>query len=73
MPVLDSSALTAVHYDDAHARLRATFRETGKTYIYENVPRAVYDALLAAESAGAFFNANIRDSYSFREAASGWR
>lgn len=68
MPVLDSSALTAVHYDDARHRLRVTFRETGKTYIYENVPRAMYDALLEAESAGAFFNANIRDCYVFREA-----
>ena len=48
----------------AHA---ATFRETGKTYVYEDVPREVYDALLAADSAGAYFNAYIRDCYRFRE------
>lgn len=68
MPVLDSAALFAVHYDDKYRRLRATFRETGKTYVYENVPRAVYDALLAAPSAGAFFNASIRECYGYREA-----
>jgi hypothetical protein len=67
MPLLDSDALSAVNYDERRRRLTATFRETGKTYLYEDVPREVYDALLAADSAGAYFNAYIRDCYRFRE------
>jgi hypothetical protein len=68
MPLLDSEALVAVHYDERRSRLRATFRETGKTYVYEDVPQAVYAALLEADSAGAYFNTHIRDCYRFREA-----
>ncbi len=67
MPVLDSEALIAVHYDADARELRATFRPRGRTYVYRDVPREVYDALLAADSRGAFFNAHIRDAYAFRE------
>lgn len=67
MPVLDSKALIAVHYDDDACELRATFRPRARTYVYRDVPREVYDALLAAESRGAFFNTHIRDRYAFRE------
>jgi lysyl-tRNA synthetase class 2 len=67
MPVLDSAALIAVHYDDKRRQLRATFRPRARAYVYRDVPREVYDALLAAESRGAFFNAHIRDRYAFRE------
>lgn len=67
MPVIDSEALIAVHYDDKCRELRATFRPRARTYVYRDVPREVYDALLAAESRGAFFNAHIRDAYAFRE------
>jgi len=67
MPVLDSEALIAVHYDDDARELRATFRPRARTYIYREVPREVYDALLSADSRGAFFNAHIRDAYAFRE------
>jgi hypothetical protein len=73
MPVLDSTVLLAVHYDAGRERLRATFRESGRTYLYENVPAEVYAALLAAPSAGAYFNAHIRDRYPFRERRSGER
>lgn len=67
MPVLDSDAVIAVHYDDKRLELRATFRPRARTYVYRDVPREVYDALLAADSQGAFFNAHIRDAYAFRE------
>ena len=67
MPVLDSEALIAVHYDEKRRELHATFRPRARTYVYRDVPREVYDALLAADSQGAFFNAHIRDRYGFRE------
>ena len=67
MPVLQSAALEAVFYDDTRHTLRATFRDTGRTYLYEGVPQELYDALLFADSIGAFFNRHIRDRFRFRE------
>lgn len=67
MPVLQSAALEAVFYDDTRHTLRATFRDTGRTYIYEGVPQELYDALLFSDSIGAFFNRHIRDRFRFRE------
>ncbi|MBV9549903.1 MAG: KTSC domain-containing protein [Alphaproteobacteria bacterium] len=68
MPYLQSSALKSVFYDEAHHALRATFRESGRTYVYEDVPQKLYDALLFANSVGAFFNRHIRDCFRFHEA-----
>jgi KTSC domain-containing protein len=34
IPILDSEALSSVHYDALRERLRATFRESGRTYDY---------------------------------------
>jgi hypothetical protein len=67
MPALDSEALLAIHYDADRRILRATFRENRRTYDYLGVPAADYDALLRAESKGAWFNTHIRDRYPFRE------
>jgi hypothetical protein len=67
MPYVQSSALERVTYDDAAHTLRATFRETGRTYVYEDVPQAIYDRLLFADSMGRYFNAHVRDRFSFHE------
>ncbi|MGN6515776.1 MAG: KTSC domain-containing protein [Rhizomicrobium sp.] len=67
MPALDSEALLAVHYDERHRLLRATFRTSRKTCVYKGVAPDVYAALMAARSRGAWFNANIRDHYPFEE------
>ena len=69
MPILDSEALSFVHYDALRERLRATFRESGRTYDYFGVSRADYAALMRADSKGAWFNSHIRDHYPFREHA----
>jgi hypothetical protein len=61
-----SSALVSVKYDAASSDLQIRF-VNGRTYSYSNVPPDVYEALLDAESKGAFFNAQIRDCYSHRE------
>ncbi len=53
-----------IAYDDAASILCITFRDTGK-YLYYDVPRAVYDALCAAPSHGAFFNAHVKGRYRF--------
>ena len=45
----------------------ATFRETHRTYIYEEVPQEVYDGLIFADSLGRYFNTHIRDHFPFHE------
>lgn len=68
MPLLDSEALLAVHYDAARQTLRATFRGNRRTYDYLGVPAEDYAALLRTDSKGVWFNAHIRDRYPFHEA-----
>jgi hypothetical protein len=61
-----SSALVSVEYDVVSGNLEIRF-VSGRTYRYSNVPPDVYEALLDAESKGAFFNAQIRDRCPYRE------
>ncbi len=65
MTEVTSSAIRTVTYDKALRRLTVTF-SSGRTYRYLDVPEAEYDAMLAAESKGAFFNDRIRDAYEFQ-------
>jgi hypothetical protein len=67
MTCLQSTALKSVSYDEGHRALRATFRDSGRTYVYEDVPQELYDALLFADSIGTFFNAHVRDCFAFHE------
>jgi KTSC domain len=60
---LDSSAIAAVKYDEKERTLDLEFRE-GKTYRYFHVPEFVYQELVKAESAGAFWN-SVKDRYKF--------
>jgi len=60
MPAVDSSAVLAVEHDAGSGRMAIRF-VSGETYVYDGVPRAVYEAFLAAPSKGAFFQAEIRD------------
>lgn len=67
MPALDSSALLAVHYDHGRKILRATFRDSRRTYDYFDVTPGEYAEFLKAKSKGAWFNARIRDRHRFAE------
>lgn len=67
MPILDSEALLAVHYNVASRTLRATFRENRRTYDYFGVAPQEYADLIAAESRGAWFNTYIKPRHLFRE------
>jgi lysyl-tRNA synthetase class 2 len=66
MPVVESSAIERVDYDDATRTLFVHFM-SGRRYRYDDVPREVYRRFVAAASKGAFFNAEIRDRYGFSE------
>lgn len=51
-----------VVFDDEAGTLAISFRQSGK-YIYHGVPRAIYDALAKAQSAGRFFNEAIKGRF----------
>lgn len=67
MTYVQSSAIEQVSYDPDAQTLIATFRDSGRTYVYDDVPEEVYDSLLFSESLGAYFNAHIRDHFPYRE------
>ena len=67
MVYVQSSALERLDYDRASHDLRAKFRESGRTYVYHDVPQEIYDSLMFADSLGAYFNAHIRDHFDFEE------
>jgi hypothetical protein len=60
---LDSSAIEAVTYNETNRTLDVEFRE-GHSYRYMRVPEFVYQELLNAESAGAFWNA-VKDQFEY--------
>lgn len=65
LPV-ESSNIDAVAYDAATRRLYVRFLASGSTYVYYDVPKAVFEDLLDAGSKGRFLNAHIRDAYEYQ-------
>lgn len=57
-----SSAISRIAYDDDRQVLSIWFRQTGR-YLYHDVPRALYEAMKAAPSAGTFFNLCIKKRF----------
>ena len=64
---LNSSMIERICYDDEEGSLSIWFRETGR-YVYSQVPRAIYDGLRRAPSAGRYFNQCIKRRYPCRPA-----
>ena len=62
---LSSSVISRIAYDDEARALSIWFRETGR-YIYSDVPKAIYEALCKAPSAGRFYNACIKRRFPCR-------
>jgi KTSC domain-containing protein len=59
---VESSVIRSVGYERETATLEVEF-QSEKVYRYFAVPRAVYEGLISAESAGAYFNERVRDRY----------
>lgn len=59
---LRSTTLATADYDPDRETLDVKLR-TGRVYRYFEVPASVFDELLAAKSAGRYFNTKIRDRY----------
>ncbi len=59
----ESTCFSAIGYDYSAERLAVTFRDSGKTYIYHDVPESVWDDLYSADSRGGFYNSDIKGQY----------
>jgi hypothetical protein len=62
-----SSVLASVQYS-IDATLVLQFR-SGAIYRYFAVPETVFQALIAAESKGTYFNRNLRNRFSYQRLA----
>ena len=67
---VDSTVLLWVLYVPEQRRLRLKLR-SGDVYDYSDVPARIYQALLAADSKGHYFNHYIRDAYPTQRIRSG--
>jgi hypothetical protein len=61
---VESTTMRSVGYDGTSQVLEVEF-QTGTVYQYLDVPAAVHDELLEAESKGEYFNREIRDAFRF--------
>ena len=59
---VNSSAISAIGYDQSTQRMRITFTK-GDSYDFCGVPYHVYEGLLSASSKGTYYNDHIRDRY----------
>ena len=57
-----STLINGVAYNPGKEELTVQFHN-GKEYVYASVPPAVYNALMDAKSAGAFFINQIKGKY----------
>jgi hypothetical protein len=62
---LKSSLLERAVFDEGTGTLSLWFKNRGK-YVYSGVPRAVFDALAGAASAGRYFNEAIKGRFEGR-------
>jgi KTSC domain len=67
MPHLQSLAIETVTYDQSAHSLRATYRVSGETVIFDDVPQEIYDSLIFADSIGAYFQDNIEGQFPARK------
>jgi hypothetical protein len=59
---VESTTIRSAGYDSAEQILEIEFT-SGAVYQYLDVPAAVFDELMRAESKGQFFNREIREDY----------
>lgn len=60
-----SSSLASIGYSPTQAALEVEFKH-GAIYRYLDVPAAIFEAFVAAESKGTFFNQTVKDCYSYQ-------
>ena len=61
---VNSEAIRSIGYHHKTRTLEVQFR-SGDTYRYSKVPKPIYDAFVAAESKGRFFQEQVRGRYDY--------
>jgi len=61
---MPSTVIRSFAYHATQRQLEVTF-QSGRRYLYEDVPPETYDAMKRAFSKGEFFNEHIRDRFTF--------
>ena len=64
---MPSTSIRKTEYDPATRTLSVWFVANGRRYDYENVPAETYADFCNAFAKGRFFNAFIRDRFSYRQ------
>lgn len=62
MQITNSSMISEAEYNEAEKLLRLKFAKGG-WYGYLDVPKEIYNDLIAADSIGKYFLANIKGKY----------
>lgn len=62
----DSTAIVGFGYDAARRYLEVRFKH-GKTYVYLNVPPAIFDQMQKAESKGHFVTEKVKGKFQFQD------
>jgi hypothetical protein len=61
---VNSMAIEKMNYNEASKLLVVTF-QSGKEYVYYNVPKRVFVKAFSVDSIGAYFNKAIKPKYDF--------
>ena len=59
----ESTCFSRIGYNHDFKILVVTFRDSGSTYRYLDVPQSVWDNLRTAESKGGYYNDKIKGNY----------
>ena len=63
MQHVQSFVIEAVSYDEKSQLLRARYRDSGETVIYEEVPQEIYDSLIFADSITGFLRDRVEGRF----------
>jgi hypothetical protein len=61
---MPSTVIHSYQYDAASRQLAIVF-QSGRHYVYKDVPAEIYAAMRAAFAKGEFFNSHVRGRYAF--------
>ncbi|KKM90278.1 hypothetical protein LCGC14_1240380 [marine sediment metagenome] len=62
---VESSNIAAIGYDEFQAELHVQFKGRPTVYVYQDVPRNIFDDIMRSESKGAFLSAQVKGVYTF--------
>lgn len=61
---MPSTVIRHYTYDEPSRELRILF-QSGKRYVYQDVPKSTFEAMKASFSKGEYFNRHIRGQFSY--------